>query len=141
MRPRPHTGDVRHHCQRCVLEAHSMYVFLKRTVCSCTGPYPLFYSKILLEISDLVAHTHYFLQIISCFAAATLRDKFSIYLIVDSVMVTVQTNHAGGRCYFEKDLWREFAACYVLQTGTKVSVDISQPGLIIHVLFPAQIRQ
>ena len=67
-------------------------------------------------------------------------------------MVTVQTNHgysfkvevttnAGGRFYFEKDLWREFDARYVLQTGMKVLVDISQPGLIIHVVFPAQIRR
>ena len=67
-------------------------------------------------------------------------------------MVTLQTNHgykfevgvttdAEGHCYFEKGLWREFATRYVLQAGTKVSVDISQPGLIIHVVFPDQIRR
>ena len=67
-------------------------------------------------------------------------------------MVTVQTNHgysfkvevttkAGGRYYFEKDPWREFVARYVLETGTKVLVDISQTGLTIHVVFPAQIRR
>ena len=74
-----------------------------------------------------------------------------MYLSEDSAMVTVQTNHgysfrvevtieAGGHCYFENDPWREFAARYVLESGTKVLVDISQPGLIIHVVFPAQIR-
>ena len=57
-------------------------------------------------------------------------------------MVTLQTNHGykfevgvttdvEGRCYFEKGMWREFAKRYVLEAGTKVLVDISQPGLII----------
>ena len=139
MCPRPHIGDVRHHCQRCVLEAHSIFLY---------PPYSIF----LLELSDLVAHPNYFLQIIPCFATSTLIEKFSMYLSEDSAMVTVRTNHgysfrvevttkAGGRCYFEKDLWRELVAYYVLETGSKVLVDISQPGLIIHVVFPAQIHR
>ena len=140
MRHRTHTGEVRHHCQRCVLEALSMFMY----------PHTPTHSNFLLEFSDLVAHPNYSLQIIPCFATSTLIGKFSMYMCEDLAMVIVQTNHGysfrveviikdGGHCYFEKDLWRDFDARYVLEFGTKVLVDISQPGLIIHVVFPAQI--
>src|SRR4051812_18812260 len=81
----PHRGDVRHHCQKCVLEAHSMFLYRP-------PPLPPFYRIFLLEFSDLVAHPHYFLQIIPRFSIASLIDKFSMYLFEESVMVTVQTN-------------------------------------------------
>ena len=96
--------------------------------------------------------TIYFLQYIPCFATTPLIHKFSIYLNEDSTKVTVQTNHGykfkvrlnidvEGRCYFQKGLWRKFATRYVLKADPKVLVDIRQPGAIIHVKLPNQIRR
>ena len=96
--------------------------------------------------------TIYFQQYIPCFATTALIHKLSIYLNEDSTKVTVQTNHGykfkvrlitdvEGRCYFQKGLWIKFATRYVLNADMKVSVDIRQPGLIIHVKLPNHIRR
>ena len=96
--------------------------------------------------------TIYFLQYIPCFATTPLIHKFSLYLNEDSAKVIVQTNHgykfkvwlntyAEGRCYFQKDLWRNFAKRYVLKAATKALTGVRQHGAIIHVHLPKHIRR
>ena len=42
--------------------------------------------------------------------------------------------------YFDGREWGDFAECYLLEPGTKLLFDISQPDLIIHVTLPNEIH-
>lgn len=73
-----------------------------------------------------------------------VTELFSITKVTmqtgDGYAFKICVNNNEVASYFNGPEWEDFAECYLLEPGTKLLFDISQPDLIIHVTLPDDIH-